>query len=49
MVQWRTSKELMPGVDFEQFDREREAEHEEVSVESNTNGSAQTDTELKWE
>jgi hypothetical protein len=42
-------KELMPGVDFEQFDREREAEHEEVSVESNANGSTQTDTELKWE
>ncbi|GCC50559.1 DUF3276 domain-containing protein [Chryseotalea sanaruensis] len=42
-------KELMPGVDFEQFDREREAEHEEVSVESNANGSTETDTELKWE
>lgn len=42
-------KELMPGVDFEQFDREREGDHEEVSLESNTNGSTQADSELKWE
>lgn len=43
-------KELMPGVDFEQFDRERESEHEEISVTANTtNGVADGDTELKWE
>lgn len=43
-------KELMPGVDFEQFDRERENEHEEISIEAtNTNGVAEGDTELKWE
>lgn len=43
-------KELMPGVDFEQFDRERESEHEEISVATNsTNGVAEGDTELKWE
>lgn len=42
-------KELMPGVDFDQFDREREANHEEVTVEGTTNGRADGDTELKWE
>jgi len=43
-------KELMPGVDFEQFDREREVvDHEEVAIESTTNGRAADDTELKWE
>lgn len=46
-------KELMPGVDFDQFDREREANHdsnhEEVAVEAATNGRIEGDTELKWE
>lgn len=42
-------KELMPGVDFDQFDRERDANHEEVTVEGATNGRADGDSELKWE
>lgn len=42
-------KELMPGVDFEQFDREREGEQEEVSFETTNNGGDQNDTELKWD
>ncbi len=42
-------KELMPGVDFEAFDREREGDHEEVSVDANSNGHSPNETELKWE
>ncbi len=42
-------KELMPGVDFDQFDREREANHEEVTIDAASNGRAEGDTELKWE
>lgn len=42
-------KELMPGVDFDQFDRDREANHEEVTIEATTNGRADGDTELKWD
>jgi Protein of unknown function (DUF3276) len=36
-------KELMPGVDFDQFDQNQE----EVPVETNANGASQDDTELK--
>ncbi len=42
-------KDLMPGVDFDQFDREREANHEEVSIDVASNGRESGDTELKWE
>ena len=36
--------ELMPGVDFTQFDRPKEEHHEEVAATSQT-----ADTELKWD
>jgi hypothetical protein len=39
-------KELMPGVDFDHF--EREADHEEVEASSNGQPSAK-DTDLKWD
>lgn len=42
-------KELMPGVDFDQFDRDREAEHEAVNVEASISDQPLNDTELKWE
>jgi hypothetical protein len=39
-------KELMPGVDFEQFDREHETE--EATVEAAATGAAEG-SELKWD
>ena len=36
--------ELMPGVDFSQFDRPREEQHDEVNAAQPT-----ADTELKWD
>jgi hypothetical protein len=39
--------ELMPNVDFTQFDHVQE--REEVAVESTTSQSGEADTELKWE
>jgi hypothetical protein len=36
--------ELMPGVDFSQFDRPREEHHEEVAT-----AQTATESELKWD
>ena len=36
--------ELMPEIDFDEFDREREISKEEASVETTSE-----DTELKWD
>ena len=43
--------ELMPNVDFTQFDqvREREHEHEEEIEATSNRKSSEIDTELKWE
>lgn len=43
--------ELMPNVDFTQFDqvREREHEHEEEIGATSNRKSSEIDTELKWE
>ena len=44
-------QELMPNVDFSQFDviHEHEHEHEITSTPSATVATAEVDTELKWE
>ena len=42
--------ELMPGVDFAQFDRPREEQHHEEVVEATAQpATATTDSELKWD
>ena len=42
--------ELMPNVDFTQFDHPREREREEAAAETPTNGKAtELDSELKWD
>jgi Protein of unknown function (DUF3276) len=42
--------ELMPGVDFSQFDRPREEQqHEEVGAITQPAAAASTDSELKWD
>jgi len=38
--------ELMPGVDFSQFDRPREEQHEEVAA---AQPASTADSELKWD
>lgn len=42
-------KELMPGVDFDQFDRDREAAHDEIAVDATTSTKVEGESELKWE
>ena len=41
--------ELMPNVDFTQFDQVREREHEEEIGATSNRKSSEVDTELKWE